>query len=156
MWLVFFVWFSCIIDETKKTMNSNPAQFIDVHVFDGKLSLFRECKFSVQEKTYLFASFAHAIKEEDKKDGKVRDVSGIDMVASGCQKPENFDSTHHLYADDILAGIIQLWQRMPQADKKRDLIDMVCEQMTDMKQLGSCPQGRVIRLIQIFNYLEYV
>src|SRR3989344_1720148 len=117
------------------------TDFRNVHIFDGS---FRnedlKTKYTISKKQQLFSEILNKMTDKDAK-------NGVSLIIKNIQTGENYDNTNNKFADDILAEICTYI--MDKGDK--DIMKLVEEQMKDMYLLGRCPQGRTIRLWQIYN-----
>lgn len=74
-----------------------------------------------------------------------------DMCSSSEHERErNYDPSNGLWADDLLASIVMWYTK----NKDLDTLPILIEQLSDVLQSGQCPQGRCIRLFQIYVSLE--
>lgn len=67
---------------------------------------------------------------------------------------KNIDQTnHHADAKQLFVAVVHKISQLPEEDKIL-FIQLLEEQLEDMKNLGPCPQGRTIRLWQLFQSLS--
>lgn len=132
---------------------ANPAEFKDVHVYDGQYTHNITTHLSLQEKVILFnwlISYTKTIGDEYlEKIDMNGSTNGLKLVIENTQSQSNFDPINKVYADDILAEICEKLVSSDDKELRRDIIRNVLEQMDDMFKLGQCPQGKCTRLIQI-------
>ena len=109
---------------------------IDVHTFDGKLMNIFKGKYSTYEKDILFKKF---LKELNDKDA----IFIINKMINDMYIPrgENYQIENNLDSTDILAEILN--------KDYKEILPLIEEQLSDIKNLGQCPSGRVTRLLQI-------
>lgn len=130
----------------------------NVHQFDGQVQQFNILtKYSITEKKVLFnqllkqiCTVAKKINQSVYKNG----MRGLICVINDTQTNKNFSGDDKMYADDVLAEICIKMTLLTDNDKIIDMCFNILEQMGDMMNLGRCPSGRVIRLVQIYNALK--
>lgn len=122
--------------------------YTNVHAFDGHWSHDIKTNTSMENKCKLFNSLYQDIKDLGVEPTSLQ---GLILVVENSQKPANYDPINKIYADDILVEICKKLSYTP--DKRHDTLMNISEQLSDMYQLGQCPQGKSTRLIQIYNYL---
>ncbi len=114
--------------------------FIDVHQYDGKLTIRLDQNFSKEEKLKQIGTFVPKIKSS---------VAGSTIYLIGnaliTDSKDNYDDKNNIDASDILANILSR-----DYDKILNLLE---EQLIDIYNLGQCPQGRTTRLWQILQLL---
>jgi hypothetical protein len=113
-------------------------QFIDVHTFDGKLvGLFQDHSYTVSDIS----------KISDIKD-RLRGISKsiYDEILRGGSG--NYDPLNNLDARNMLMYIIENIEL-----DNSGIIAILDEQLADIVELGSCPQGRTTRLLQVCECL---
>lgn len=121
---------------------------INVHAYDGKLKDTKLIYFNKHDKLKLFGRIKKKINN--------RFLNHIisDFLKYGVDtKSPNYDSLNELYADDILATILDLIFKSVSQNNSDDIFKLFIEQLNDMST-GFCSQGRTVRLIQIFNILN--
>ena len=124
---------------------------MDVHIFDGKIknSYITKNKFNNTEKLKMFDELFEVLKSDSAKKGLVL----IKNIESG----GNYDNTNDMYADDVMAEICNYIINESYSENKekiedvKTIINTIDEQLSDMYNTGTCPQGRVIRLYQIYK-----
>jgi hypothetical protein len=114
---------------------------MNVHLFDNTLTN-NDIKTEVTNDIKL-KEFNELYNKFKTNDGK----RGLRLIINDIQKPANYDTTNQMYADDVLIEIYKLLD-------KTDVIEYLEEQISDMYTSGQCPQGRVIRLYQIYSSLK--
>jgi len=114
---------------------------MNCHIFDGTLlHLAEETKSNIDIDTKL-RLFKKVRKEIVTHNGATK---CFNIIMDDIGKPSNFDNTNNLIADDIMYLICL------KLDK--DMLPIFIEQLNDMNT-GLCPQGRCIRLAQIYQCL---
>jgi len=115
--------------------------FINVHIFDGKLNgIFKQSKkYSIEEKNGGLTFLIDKLTNIDAITTVQTIISDMTSKQSGNFQPEN-----NLDASDILIELIQ-WIDNP------DILNGLNEQLTDIRNLGICPSGRVTRLLQLWT-----
>lgn len=128
--------------------------FENVHVFDGKWTHNIKTETKLEDKCLIFNNLYQELKNLGVESNS---LNGLILVIENTQKSSNFDSVNNVYADDILVEICKKifypFKSDISDDKKKDVLTNIAEQLSDMYQLGRCPQGRSTRLIQIYNFL---
>ena len=125
---------------------------LNTHHYDGALNKVVSCDATREEKEEMFNRLIqdllvnHLIINNQRSTA----IRAVSIITSGIQKPENYDSTNGLYADNVLYHICCKLQ------EKQDLDILKClsEQLSDIITSGSCPQGRVIRLVQVLDSIN--
>ena len=132
----------------QKPQTSQPSQFRNVHETDGK---YRDhgikTRFSPPEKKVLFDWLLESAKDQS---GSLR---AINLVIKDAQLPPNYDNTNQVFADDVLAELLNLIISMESGNQKI-FLGIIKEQLEDMLLLGQCPQGRTGRLLQLYSSLK--
>jgi hypothetical protein len=124
---------------------------INVHIFDNHLNpslVDHVNKFEINTDNSVFEIFFKefiSIYGTDSSQSK-----GLSLIYNSTG--ENYDNINKLDAKKVLLVIINHFLLLSD-DKKKDLLDILAEQMADMYNTGQCSQGRTIRLIQILNYI---
>ena len=115
---------------------------MNTHTFDGKLQSIPKTNYNESEMNIMFANLIKTINEH-KLESRIKESSirAIELIMN--DKAGNFDMSNNNYADHILARIIV---KLPSSD----VIEVLCEQMSDIVLSGSCPQGRAHRLYQVY------
>lgn len=132
------------------TVDTN--NFRDVHTeYDSKYTHDICTKYTIQEKKDKFNILINEMQSLH------LDLRGIQTVINDSQTPSNFDTINNLYADDVLIEIINVLEILSALDENNfnriSIYKNIIEQMNDMITLGSCPQGRTNRLMQIYKSL---
>ena len=110
----------------------------DVHEFDRKIT------FPVLEDFELDKEIIDYFFEKLGRD------SGIMFLRIlSTQNPNNIDNINNCNATIILKHILKKIK-----ENHYDLIPILDEQLNDCFNLGECPQGRTIRMLQIYNLLS--
>jgi len=118
-------------------------QFIDVHSFDGQLpkDYTPQHKLEESDKKIFLENFKNNLPNEN-----LPVKQTLDLIIKDMTNPlnENMDTLNgNIDASDILIDVINLINE--------DNIDLLFEQLEDTMQLGTCAQGRVIRLYQLYK-----
>jgi hypothetical protein len=130
------------VNEVKET----PLNSICVHEFDGKLPKIPIKSRTPNEKQALFSIFGNKIKILPISNSSI--IRNMETIMNEMSTPQNYLVTDGIYADDILAEIIDII-----IHKDTDIIPIFLEQMLDICT-GACPSGRVVRLYQILLALK--
>jgi hypothetical protein len=126
--------------EQKSSEQKSSEQFRNVHIYDGQLKgmFFRESTWSDAQKVTIFNYFKKQISNTDA-------IACVEMITNDLQSGRNFDVSNQIDASDVLVHILKL------SVLTDDMISILEEQLADCNKLGQCPQGRVTRLIQVYN-----
>lgn len=130
---------------------SDPSQFKDIHQFDRRwedITIIPR-RVIIQDKMRLYRwIYDEVIKFRDQMG-----ILGLQLIIKDTQKTPNYDPINNVFADDILAEIgLKTLNLSP--DQQSDIFKNINEQMNDMFQLGRCPQGRALRLFQIYKTIK--
>lgn len=125
---------------------ANPDTFMDIHHFDGKWGHNIKTTTSLEDKCILFNALYQDMRDLGVESTSLR---GLILVVENTQKPSNFDPANKIYSDDILAEICKKMINAS-AEKQHDTLVNIAEQLSDMYNLGQCPQGRSTRLYQLY------
>jgi hypothetical protein len=129
-------------------LNLTGCDFKDVHTFDEQ---YKHNIITKYNKEIKFKKFKKLL--DDINDFKLTEsTNGLQRVINDTETNFNFDMKNNLKADDILIEIIELLENGDK-DVKLTVYTNLLEQMNDMLNLGQCQQGRINRLIQIYNFL---
>lgn len=128
----------------------------NVHEFDGQVKKFEiKTRYTISEKKDIFNNLIKQIYQSSPKINKniyQTGMRGLICVITDTQTAKNFSD--NMYADDILAEIGINMLKLTENDKVVDMSFNILEQMGDMMNLGRCPSGRVIRLMQVWHALS--
>lgn len=128
----------------------------NVHEFDGHVKKFEiKTRFTISEKKIIFNDLIKQIYHFSAKFKKIvyqTGMKGLICVITDTQTEKNLSD--NMYADDILAEIGINMMKLTENEKIIDMCFNILEQMGDMMNLGRCPSGRVIRLMQIWHALN--
>ena len=140
---------------------SSSSSFRDVHTFDGIWKHDINTRVSNEDKVKIFNWLLENMLSNDINSIDISSgIQGLKLVINNTQQQSNYDPTHKVYADDILAEIVLSIMRIIDSkendckEKTTTIIKQLLEQMGDMYKLGTCPQGRSARLIQIYKFIE--
>lgn len=134
-------------------MNNLSPPLINTHQFDGAL---RQEKQKSRPRQRL--ERIQALSQEQREQYMLsiltrwqpklppREAHMLGRIAADMGRPPNYDNTNDLWADDLLLG---LYLYVPKSSE-RCLLSTLSIHLHDMLT-GSCPQGRVIRLWQIWR-----
>ena len=122
---------------------------IDVHEFDGSLSINLPNFFSKEEKLVKMKNLIKSIQDSNAL--SMLKIIVFDLINESDEKDKirnkNYDEYNKIDATDILANILS-------KDIGKEIYKLLEEQLSDMYLLGQCSQGRTTRLIQIWNILD--
>ena len=116
--------------------------FIDVHIFDGKLqNIFTpKYNYNIEQKKYMFNNLISILSKNIPN--PENSISIIQTIINDLPNTSNIQPENNLDASDILADLISY------VDNDSFLI-LLAEQLSDINNLGSCPSGRCTRLLQL-------
>ncbi len=121
------------------------SRVTDTHSYDGKMGHARDaldahvlacpkCS-NAQARTLARAQLRERLTRQSA-------LRALGLIEHDTQKPNNYDHTNQVYADKVLEVLcIHLNKEVP--------LDVLEEQLADVVDSGQCPQGRVIRLLQL-------
>ena len=139
---------------SKSNIEKNTMK--NVHEFDGHVKKFEiKTRYTISEKKVIFNDLIkqiYQVSAKIKKSVYQTGMKGLICVITDTQTDKNFSD--NMYADDILAEIGINMMKLTENDKIIDMCFNILEQMGDMLNLGRCPSGRVIRLMQIWHALS--
>ncbi len=117
----------------------DPNSFINVHEYDGMLrDIFKPSRiYTIEEKVILFGMLYSRLQNP---------VSSnmLEIMTEDLQKCGNYQPENDLDASDILADLINM-------GLTPHLTSAISEQLSDSRQLGTCPSGRTTRLLQLWR-----
>lgn len=120
----------------------------NVHEFDGKIPMkldFFYTKDQVQ-KILNDADFLSRMQTDAR-------IMANNILLESNEK--NIDSlNHHTDARQLFISLLSKISKIQDQQDKLLYYTLLEEQLCDMKNLGQCPQGRTIRLWQLFQTLE--
>ena len=125
---------------------TDSSRYQNVHVYDGKWSHNIKTITSLEDKCILFNKLHQDMKDLGDDSTSIK---GLILVVENAQKPSNFDPSNNIYSDDILVEICKKMVSVS-AEKHHDILVNIAEQLSDMYNLGQCPQGRSTRLYQLY------
>jgi hypothetical protein len=129
-----------------KQIKDTPAGAESVHIYDGKLFKVPIPERTIEEKKVLFELFMIRISSL-KVERSI--IDNLVMIMNDTRKPQNYLATDNIYADDILAEIIDIMMKKTDTD----VMTVLFEELLDMTT-GRCSSGRCVRLYQIFLALR--
>lgn len=115
----------------------------DVHIFDGELiGKFTPVHlFNDDDKISLFTRLISILSDPVSK-------NMVKLILDGMHTTSNYDTTNLIDASDVLVDLLMF------DDDVDGILKTLEQQLIDMYQLGSCPQGRVVRLLQIWTAIH--
>lgn len=122
---------------------------LNTHYYDGKLKSNKFNSISTKDiKEVEFNKLITFIQKDQTCNVNIRitAIRAVQLIKNSIGKSPNYDSTNEIYADDILFHICKKFHN--------DILTYLIEQLSDIITSGQCPQGRVIRLIQVFACLD--
>jgi len=133
-------------DEKVPVIRETPQNSECVHVFDGKLFKIPIKSRTSDEKRALFSVFRNKISTLPIPNPSI--IRNMEVIMDEMSMPQNYLATDGLFADDVLAEIIDII-----IHKDTDVIPIFLEMLLDMNS-GLCCSGRVVRLHQILMALK--
>lgn len=116
----------------------------DVHEFDGKVPMKLDVFYEEEEVRKIFnsAGFLWKLIQPD----------ALRMLDQLMYEPfeKNMDLVHQTDARQVLVALLEKILAL-KGDDQRFFSSLLEEQLCDMKRLGPCPQGRTVRLWQLFQ-----
>jgi hypothetical protein len=117
----------------------DSSSFINVHVYDGRLKdIFQPSRYyTVEEKVILFGMLYSRLQNPVSR-------NMLEIMTTDLQKMGNYQAENDLDASDVLADLINM-------GLTSHLTSAISEQLSDSRQLGTCPSGRATRLLQLWR-----
>ena len=114
-------------------------KFIDVHTFDGKLNgIFKSSRtYQNDEKKIEFLKLINCLNNQS-----AIDTVNIMIKDMFSEKGNNFQAENNIDSSDVLFELIKI-------SDNQNVLSALNEQLSDIKNLGICPSGRVTRLLQL-------
>ena len=115
----------------------------DVHIYDGQLigKFTPVHQFDNDTKISLFNRLISVLSDPVSK-------NMTQLILDGMNTTSNYDSTNMIDASDVLVDLLMF------DDSVDGVLKTLEQQLIDMYNLGSCPQGRVVRLLQIWKAIQ--
>ncbi len=128
--------------------------FINVHSFDRQWDnkIINPNNLNDNNKKELFEWLISSLKELNISNNS---FIGINLIIGKDGNKGNYDSINNISATDILVEICILLKKINNESITNDILKLLAEQMSDMVELGQCPQGRTSRLMGIYRSLEF-
>ena len=76
----------------------------------------------------------------------------VDIYSGGTQK--NHDPVNRYHARDLLMALLYRISILKDIEDRETMQMLLQEQLHDMALLGPCPQGRVVRLWQLYHSIS--
>lgn len=114
----------------------------NVHEFDGRVRIEGVERLEASEEATMLEAFRARPDMPDHVRGMLRDIL-LDP------EHKNHDAVNGYNARDLLAALLGRIARLPAEDRETWHL-LLEEQIGDMARLGPCPQGRTIRLWQLY------
>jgi hypothetical protein len=122
---------------------------LDVHYYDGKMMRINIKEAKSDEKKGQFDKLYELVRQHPNLDEKIRGFSlqAIKIIIEDINKNPNYSGSDLQRADDILFHICM---KIFAEKDQNTIITNLAEQLSDIVTSGSCPQGRVNRLMQLY------
>lgn len=118
----------------------------NVHEFDGKVPM-------RMEKTYTEEEIKRIVNDAEFLNQMSMSARHMSQELLRMNNRKNYDPLNqHIDAQQLYVALLQKICQLPFEDKTFFQY-LLQEQLEDMKNLGSCPQGRTIRLWQLLQSL---
>jgi hypothetical protein len=122
---------------------------LDVHTYDGQLPRMDIKEFKTFDKKENFAKLHTMIVEHKHLDDSIKRFAtqAVQIIMDDIDNSKNYSGSDLQRADDVLSHIcIKIF-----SDTDQDsIVQNLAEQLSDIVTSGSCPQGRVTRLFQLY------
>lgn len=120
----------------------------NVHEFDGKIPMKLDFKYTEKEMTKIIndAEFLKKMRHDAR--------CMINQIITENNEKNVDHRNHNMNARQMLIVLLDKISRIKDNDDKKLFHQLLEEQLSDMKNLGQCPQGRTIRLWQLLQSLE--
>jgi hypothetical protein len=136
--------------------DGNYNSFPDIHMKDGHLYKYNiPTRFPNEVKHKIIASLIDVINERSNQSIRMFGINGLMIIKQDIGHANNYQSTDGILADDILVEICDIMSVCSDDSIINTVVNHICEQMADMiRTNGTCPSGRVNRLIQVYMILK--
>lgn len=130
----------------------NLNAMVNPHVYDTKvIGLYSSSKrissMSDEEKIVKLESFKDIVKYERSKEV-------IDLFISSIRSRSSYDNDNKIDTVDLALDVLLSPNVFSEEENvKKDLFDIVDEQMSDITELGPCHSGRTMRMLQVWRAL---
>ena len=121
-------------------------QMRDVHEFDGKFNIEKIVRGTVEKEEECYRTFA--LREMPMRARHML----VDIYSGGAQK--NHDPVNRYHARDLLMALLYRISILKDDEDRETMQMLLEEQLQDMALLGPCPQGRVVRLWQLYHSIS--
>lgn len=120
----------------------------NVHEFDGKIPMRMNCR-NAEQDTKKILDDAEFLKKM-RLDAQ---IMANQILTENSDK--NVDRLNHeMDAKQLFLALLEKISKIPDRNDQQMFHQLLEEQLCDMKNLGPCPQGRTIRLWQLWQSLE--
>lgn len=121
----------------------------NVHVYDGKLPIHDKMTYTDDEMKKI-ADDAQNVLTRMRVDAR---LMADKILLEG--KEKNTDTlNNNADAKKLLVAVLERISSLTDKEDQTCFYGLLEEQLCDMKNLGPCPQGRTVRLWQLFQSLE--
>lgn len=120
----------------------------NVHEFDGKVAMKMDCKYTDHQMQKIIndAGFLKKMRYDAQ-------LMIHKIITENSDK--NIDHlNYHMDARQMFVALLDKIIKIQDHDDQQFFHKLLEEQLSDMKNLGPCPQGRTIRLWQLLQSLE--
>ena len=117
---------------------------LNTHHYDGKLrSVYKSSRNKTADYKNVFDALKEVLKRNFKNSPRLTSaIRGVTLISNNVGDESSYDSTNNVRAEDILFDIC--------LSCTDDTLPYLFEQLADIIDSGQCPQGRTIRLLQIY------
>lgn len=121
----------------------------NVHEYDGKIPMTLEYPYTKQEEDIIFNNADNVFLKNTNYTAKTM----VSMIMTENDE-KNIDKLNlNMNARKMLIVLFDKISNIKDNDDRHTYYQLLEEQLCDMKRLGSCPQGRTIRLWQLLQTL---
>ena len=121
----------------------------NVHVYDGKLPIHDKMLYT-EDQMKKIVNDAENFLSRMRVDARLMTEN---ILSEGVEK--NTDTlNNNADAKKLLVAVLERISSLTDKQDQTCFYDLLEEQLCDMKNLGQCPQGRTVRLWQLFQSLE--
>lgn len=121
----------------------------NVHVYDGKLPI-HDTRSYTEDEMKKIADDAQNVLSRMRVDAR---LMADKILQEG--KEKNTDTlNNNADAKKLFVAVLERISSLTDKQDQTCFYDLLEEQLCDMKNLGPCPQGRTVRLWQLFQSLE--
>lgn len=121
----------------------------NVHEYDGKLPIYNKTSYTDDEMKKIVDDAQNYLRKM-RIDARIM----VDNILSEGKEKNTDTLNNNADARKLLIAVLQRISCLPDKEDQTCFYNMLEEQLCDMRNLGPCPQGRTVRLWQLFQSLD--